>query len=621
MTEDKPISIKEKLAHLPDSPGVYIMKDSPGRIIYIGKARVLKHRVRSYFTSVDSKEVKTRLLVNRIYDFDWIITPSEKEALLLENILIKKHHPKYNILLRDDKNYFLIRLTINEEWPRLLLVRKVEKGALHFGPYSDSAAVKQTVKFINTHFCLRKCKNQVFAHRKRPCIQYQIGRCNAPCCGLADRAAYKNAVAQVRRFLEGKFQELKNEVTRSMEKAAIELKFEEAAFYRDLAMAMDRTISKQVVTDLDMMDRDVFALAREGSAGVLALIHVRTGHIIGKRTYPLTGLEISDSDIIVESVIQYYSGEVPIPNEVIVDRILDDDVELLSDWLTEKAGHRVDLYQGQRGRPRELANLATENAASILALRKKDLAEPFKLLEAVATKLHLTKIPHRIECYDISETSGITAVGSRITFVDGEPEKTGYRKYKIRTVDKIDDYAMMREVLARRFSGTGAADIHPDLLIVDGGKGHLNIAQKIIQELNITDMDLAAITKVRDESGKKIHGSKSVEDIVYLPDRANPVSFAPGSSVLFLLQKIRDEAHRFALEYHRKLRSGRLKKSILDEFPGIGAKRRNVLLTHFGSVARLIKADIKEIAKVAGIKENLAQDLKQYLISFDNRRQ
>lgn len=600
----------EKLKIVPTQPGVYLWKDADGVVIYVGKAKVLRNRVRSYHQDIDGKDIKTRVMVSRAVDLDWMVTESEKAALILENTLIKKYRPRFNILLRDDKNFLSIKLTVNETWPRLYLVRRIVRdGSVYFGPFSDAGAARATFGFLNRHFPLRECSDRQFASRERPCINYQIGRSAGPCCGKIEKADYDRIVKQVRLFFEGRGHDLIKDLRVEMERAAEDLRFEQAARYRDLVDALTKTLNKQQAEAPYLFDRDDFGLYREGGNGVVLVCFVRAGKIIGQRVFPFTQQEGDDEEVIAQIVQAYYADENVVPDEVLVPFRLGDMHETIEEWLGDLRGAKVRLHPPQRGDKVVSVQLAVENARQQFELRRQKLADGQDVLDAVFQTLQLERFPHVVECFDISNVQGQNAVASQVTFVGGRPAKDRYKRYKIRTKSTPDDYAMMREALTRRIERALREDDWPDLIFVDGGRGQLAVARSVLEDRGLKRPDLAAITKIREQDP----ANPGAEDMVYIPGRKNPITFKRGSTTLFFIQRVRDEAHRFALEYHRMLRSRSQMKSVLDEVSGVGKTRKKALIAHFGSLKKMREADFADIARVPGIGEETARKIVEAL--------
>lgn len=550
----------QKVSQFPTSPGVYLMKGEGGKIIYVGKAKNLRDRVKSYFRKEAESRFQIQFLLKKVKEIDFLITTNEKEALLLENSLIKKHKPRYNIFLKDDKSYVSLRLSIQHPYPSLTVTRRTRKdGALYFGPYSSSDACRETLDFIYRHFRLRTCTDREIDNRSRPCLEYQIGRCSAPCVGYVSQIEYKKQIEQVCLFLEGKNNQLVPMIKQNMKEASENEHFEQAAIWRDLLNNIEKTLEKQNVVRHGGLHQDFIFLYREGEKGLVALLSIRDGNLIDSHYYPVHCLE-EDEQIIEHFLNQYYLQAVFIPNEILVSH-LPVDLSSLSDLLNEKKGKKVIIRAPQRGDKKELLKLAQQNAQSQFARLVKKELQVKEVLKGIQEKLGLPCYPRRMECYDISNISGKKATGSRVVFIEGKADKKEYRHYKIKfTEESPNDYAMMREVLWRRLGGKEKGDL-PDLIVIDGGKGQLQIAIKVLEELDLNNIPAIGIAK-GSGTGARAKGiwEGKKEEVIYLPGRSNPVLFRKGAPELFLLQDLRDEAHRFAIRYHRHLRDKIVKK-------------------------------------------------------------
>ena len=646
MPETADLEIKVKNA--PRSPGVYLMKDEKGGVIYVGKARDLRMRIRAYFSQTDSRAM-IPFLVSRIRDIEFILTQTEKEALILENNLIKEHRPRYNVNFRDDKSYYNIRIDPSEEFPRFQLVRRSKKdGARYFGPYPSGGAARETILFLQSILPLRSCRDRELKMRRRPCLEYEIGRCSAPCLSLIAREEYHCLVKDGIAFLEGRAKSLLGDLRVRMNNLAEGLRFEEAAILRDRIAALRETLEKQRMVSMADRNRDVFGLCREDNLTQVVLLFVREGRMTGRKTFPLIRLRAETGEIVSTLLMQYYDGPVDISDEIVAPVALEDGA-LLAEWLSEKKGKSVAVVFPQRGEALALLRIAQRNADS--ALKTALLADdnPEEALRLLSEKLSLSKIPRHIECFDISNISGQYAVGSLVAFTDGVPDKGNYRRFRIRTVSGADDFAMMYEVLSRRYQ---KKERLPDLIVVDGGKGQLGVAVAVLKDLQITGVELIGLAKEREEapSGsfrhERIAGTSSEdlsagsgiaggendqgrgralvfargkdtpgksEDRVFLPGRKEPVYLARWPSAFFLLQRIRDEAHRFAITYHRKLRQKGDLQSLLDKIPGIGPSRKKALLTFFGDLKRIKKASVDDLMRVEGIGEDTARHIHAVL--------
>ena len=580
------------------------MKDEHGNVIYVGKSKNLRTRIRSYFGGKDSRPM-IPFLVSRIHDLEFIVTDTEKEALILENTLIKKYRPRYNVNFRDDKNYFSIKIDFKEKFARFQLVRRIKKdGAKYFGPYSSSAAVKETLHFLQQIFPLRTCRDMEFSARTRPCIEFEIKRCLAPCCDLVESEDYQKLVKDAVLFMEGHGKKLISELKSRMKTTADDLNFEEATVIRDRISAITATLEKQRAVSMSFRDQDVFGVYRSGNQLQMCILYIRNGSILGTKKFPLVKIGADSSEVLSSLLKQYYDGEVFIPHEIITPENIEDR-KVIEEWLTEKRkGGKVSVIVPKRGERVNLLTIAANNAENAFNMERIHEADEEKALKVLAERLHLKKMPHRIECFDISNVGGRYAVGSMVTFLEGKPEKSGYRRFKIQTVIGADDYSMIYEVLRRRYRNT---ENLPDLIVVDGGKGQLNVALNVLRELEIKEMDVIGLAKEsRSISGKNKTIIHKEEDRVYLPDRKNPVYLSRHPIALFLLQRVRDEAHRFAVSYHRKLKEKMDFRSIVDEIPGIGDFRKKALLSYFKDVEKIKKASRKDLEKIPGIGEETA---------------
>lgn len=600
------MSLEDKIRQLPASPGVYLMRDAEGTIIYVGKARSLRQRVRSYFNTSGDSRYHVKFLVARIADIEVMLTDTEKEALLLENTLIKQYHPRYNLDLKDDKTYFSLRLDPCEEFPRFTIVRKIPRdGARYFGPYSSAAAAREVLRQMARMFPLRHYPLATCMARRRPCLYHQIGQCSAPCQGLISTADYAALTEGATMFLEGKGKQLVAEFKRRMTVAAEGMHYEEAARWRNLLRSIQITVEKQKVV-LSGGDSDVIGFHREGGRIELAILFIRGGVLTGSRLFSL-GWELDDAAGISAFLQQYYTAGALIPEEISLPLEIEE-AAVLAELLGELKTGRVSLVRPQRGTKRELVELACKNAESAVRERDAAAASVTAVLEELKQRLRLSRLPYRIECYDISTIQGRFSVGSGVVFSGGRADKSNYRRYRIRTVDGQDDFAMLREVFSRRFrDDISSKNGLPDLVVVDGGVGQLNAVREIIAGLGLTGrFDLVALAKSRTEQVAESTAVEKSDERVFLPGRKNPVVLRQNSAPLLLLAAIRNEAHRFAIEYHRKLRGREGVTSGIDSIPGIGVKRRTALLKHFGSLQRLKEASREEIATVDGMNRTAA---------------
>ena len=610
--------LKEQVSSIPAKPGVYLMKDQKGKVIYVGKAVNLRNRVRSYFHASADHSPKTHYLKQDIADLDFIVTASELEALILECNLIKKYQPRYNVRLKDDKRYPYIKITWQEPYPRIYTVRRMQNdGAKYYGPFTATWAVSQTLDLLRKIFPYLTCKREITGRDKRACLYYHIGRCPGPCIGAVSQEEYRALVSQICRFLEGKSEEIIDDLRAQMMAASKRLEFERAAALRDQIEALERVIERQRIVSSALADEDVIAFARQDGDACVQVFFIRRGKLIGREYFVLEGTADEDARQIITSFVkQFYDKAAYVPSEILLQSDIDEAM-IIQSWLRSKRGTRVTLKVPQRGQKKELVQMAAENAAETLAhLRAQWLLDEGKSVEALAElqeHLELAQPPARIECYDISNIQGQAATGSMVVFVKGVPRKSDYRRFKIRTVEGADDYAMIQEVLRRRFrkateetkkEGKLAEDkpwtMLPDLVVVDGGKGQLNAALEVLDEYDLREaVPVVGLAKEREE--------------IFVPDRPEPILLPRGSQGLFLVQRIRDEAHRFALQYHRRLREKKTLTSTLEEISGIGPKRRQALLKHFGSLEGIRQASLAELAAVAGMSRAAAQQVKEFL--------
>ncbi|MBW2467273.1 MAG: excinuclease ABC subunit UvrC [Deltaproteobacteria bacterium] len=588
-------------------PGVYLMKNRQGQVIYVGKAKNLRKRLSSYQRSGFTDSPKTLLLLRKLAAVDTIITHTEKEAFILESSLIKKHRPKFNIELKDDKSYPRIKVTLGEEWPRVYMTRRrMKDGSRYFGPYSSAGAMRNTLSLVNRIFPLRRCKGRNLKKRSRPCLNFQMGRCLAPCSGKVDKNKYSIMVDNVLLFLEGRNRELRRQIKKEMQKASAALDFEKAAVLRDQLQALDKTLEKQVVvSDIDK-DQDVFGYVRKGAGVGIAVINVRGGTVLGKQEFFLPDPIGDNSEVLGEVLHRFYGREQFKPADEVMVPFQVVDQPMLSEWLTEIKGRTVKLRVPRRGKELHLLEMAQTNARQV-HIDKESKEKSWQMLAVnLQAKLQLRRYPARVECLDISNIGGKQPVGSLVCFIDGEKATKEYRHYSIRTAHEPDDYRMMGEVLNRRFKEGVKERVLPDLLVVDGGKGHLNVAQNVLKEKNLLNrIELISIAKDKENKSDK----------VYRPKRKNPVKMARHSPVLFFIMQVRDEAHRFGIVFHRRMRQKNILLSELDIIPGVGPKRKKVLLKAMGSLAAVKRADRRELAAVKGIGPELAEQIWEYFHS------
>ncbi|MBN1844024.1 MAG: excinuclease ABC subunit UvrC [Deltaproteobacteria bacterium] len=593
--------LEEGFANLASTPGVYLMKDANGRIIYVGKARDLKKRLASYFSKTAHKDLKARVLIEKIADFETIITSTEKEALILESNLIKRHRPRYNVILKDDKRYPCLRLNIKSPYPNLIIARKLQKdGALYFGPFTSAGAVRETLKVIHRTFKLRKCKGNNPKRRDRPCLNYQMGLCLGPCSRPVDPSEYRAVVDQVILFLKGRMPELIKHVKKEMEAAASRQDFEAAAAYRDRLFALEETLEKQVAATADFKDRDVVGMARQGRAVLIMVLFIRGGFLLGNRPFRFADTLAPDNEVISSFVKQYYENAPFIPKEILMSGA-PEDKDLLEEWLEELKGEKVYIMMPKRGEKARLLELAAQNAEKSLRDHLNAALAEEGMLDRLQKALALSRRPERIECFDLSNIAGTEGVGAMVLFERGKRAPQGYRRYRIKAVSARDDYAMLREALSRRYKKREVEGSLPDLLIVDGGKGQLNSAVFVLKGLGLHGLfDLIGIAKKDSQRGE-------TEDKIYKPGRKNPINLRKSPEALLFFQRIRDEAHRYVIAYHRKRRMITYRKSILEHIPGIGSKRRKNLLKHFGSLKRIRAASVEDLSTVPGMTRQAAQ--------------
>ena len=595
---------KDIIESIPKLPGIYIMKDHRSEILYIGKAKVLRNRVRSYFQDSRNLHPRTRIFLDKVDDIKFLTTKTEAEALILESNFIKKHQPKYNVLLKDDKHYPYLRLTTQEKFPRLEVVRRIKKDkATYFGPYTMVKEVRETIRLIYKIFPLRQSKDKLDGSAlRRPCLNHQMGRCLAPCAGLVSSQDYSEIVQDVSLFLKGKNTTLLKDLKTKMEAASVETRYEEAAVLRDKISAVQTVIDKQKIISTSLEDQDVVAYCSEKDQAMVQVLIIRSGKMLGEKIFKLKSRKEMEEDETLSSFLkQYYADESILPAEVLLPHLIED-ADLIASWLSEKKGMCVRIEVPVIGKKRELIRMAEENASFAMRMESDKGEVGTRSLEELQTALNLKHFPEVIEGFDLSNISGSYAVGSMVVFEHALAAKSKYRRYKISTVKGIDDYAMLREVMTRRYSRLLKENSPlPNLILIDGGKGHLNAGHDVLQALNLMDrLDLVCIAK-----GK--FRNNLVTDEVYLPQQKKPVLFHENSPSRFLMQRIRDEAHRFAISYHRKLRGKKTLESPLELIPGIGKKRRLMLLKKFGSLENIQKASLEELVILPGITKLLAE--------------
>jgi len=611
--EDSSDEIDRKLDAIAPEPGVYLLKDKGGKVLYVGKAKSLRSRVRAYFRDGGDERFQVRFLMRRVRDFDTLVTRSEKEALILENNLIKQYKPRYNIRLKDDKSYLSAKVT-NHAWPRIMVTRKIVKdGGKYFGPFGSADGLRETIDVIRKVFPLRTCSDAVFKNRARPCLEYQIKRCLGPCCLPVDRDDYGRHLHAATMLLEGKNLELLREMRDQMKAHADRLEFEEAARMRDRVRAIEKTVERQTVLHHWGIDQDVFGLYREGGFIEAIVLMVRGGKLTSTHSWDFQDLEFADQDVLADLLTQYYSGARNIPDEVIVPVALED-ADVRAELLTEKHEKKVEFLVPQRGDKLRLLEMAIENARQSFASRRDNELTREKMLDDLRTKLHLKNTPKRMECYDISNLQGTMVVGSQVTFDEGEPRKDLYRRYRIRSFEGQDDFASMYEVLKRRITRAIAENEFPDLWVIDGGKGQLNVAIEVLREFNLLDqLDVVSLAKQHVLNDGREEAVVKSEERVFLPNRKDPIVLPKNSTALFLLVRIRDEAHRFAITYNRELRKRARLRSAIDDIEGIGPVKRRALLRHFGSLRRIRDATVDDIAQVKGLNRDMAVKIRAHL--------
>jgi excinuclease ABC subunit C len=609
-------SLLERISALPNKPGVYIFRNDEGRVIYVGKAAALRSRVRSYFGSPHSMEPKVHSLSLAIADFDYIITNTAQEALHLEATLVKRYQPVFNVRLKDDKHYPYLKIDVQNPYPRVEITRRIENdGARYFGPYASAGSVRKTLDVVKRLFPWRPCSEEVTGTRQRPCLDFFIGRCIAPCSSACSKDDYDEVIRQVILFLEGRTEHVLRALRVQMEEASQKEQYERAAILRDQIRAIENVSETQVTAYARPTDEDVFGLARSDGDAVVQVLFIRGTKMIGADNFPLDGSKgESDTEVVNGFLKQFYESSTYVPRTVLLPVEVPEKTEI-EGWLSERRGSRVSLLAPKRGAKRRLIAMATDNAREALEVTRlkwlTDTGKTQQALEELQDELNLPVLPQRIECYDISDIMGAHPVGSMVVFIDGRPRSAEYRRFRIKTVEGANDVAMMAEVLRRRFKraaqaveervadeneGWGAL---PDLLIVDGGKAQLNVALDVLREAGVPFVPAAGLAKQQEE--------------LYVKDLAEPIVLPRTSQALYLVQRIRDEAHRFAVTYHRRVRQKAGTRSALDSIPGIGPKRKRALLRKFGSVREIREARVDDIAATVGFTRSLAERVKEYL--------
>jgi excinuclease ABC subunit C len=647
VVDSRDTHLRTVLRQLPLAPGVYLMKSADGRVLYVGKADLLRHRVRSYFGSRSGLDSRIVRMTAEVANVEYIVTDTISEAFLLESNLIKEHRPRFNIRLRDDKSYPFVKITLGEDFPRIVRTRKlIRDGSRYFGPYASASSVDETLKLLRRIFPFRTCNLEIPEGKRvleRPCLLYYISRCQGPCIQAIEKAPYRATISRIVDFLEGKQEGIAAELKADMQQHSDGLRYEQAAVARDKLRAVERTIEQQKVAAFSRAEQDVIGIAREEGEACLQLFVIRNGKMIGREHFIVEGArDVTDAEVLGSFLQQYYAATERPPREVLLP-FAPSDADGLASFLTDRRGSRVALTVPERGDKRRMVALASQNAVEALSRERAEwLADAGKrdeALEALAAALDLPQPPERIECYDMSNIQGTSAVGSMVVFVNGKPEPREYRRFRIRSGETPDDFRMMAEVIRRRFSRasrlraeTGALSLAavgadpafedlagddeadqpprptaerdagwalPDLVIVDGGKGQLSAAVGAMRELKIADVPVAGLAKRFEE--------------LYLPERSEPIVLPRNSQGLYLVQRIRDEAHRFAITYHRNLRSRRALASVFDDIEGVGPVRKKALLKRFGSVRRMREASVEELAETPGIPRDLAERLKRHL--------
>lgn len=621
--------LSARVGDLPDKPGVYVFRGQSGEVLYVGKANSLRKRLKSYFTG--TLDPKTEALMERVRSLEVITVDSEAEALALECNLIKKHRPKYNIRLKDDKNYPYIRIDLKDQWPKVTVVRRMQQdGARYFGPFTSPSALRETLSLLRRIFPYRSCTDRTLATASRPCLDYHIGRCLGPCTGQVDRDAYLNVIAQVMKFLEGRHREVRRDLEKRMLDAAEKLDFEQAARIRDQIRALDEVSQRQRVVSSDMRNRDVLGMARSGDLAFVTLLTIRQGYLIGREIFILSGTAHEEDGSILKAFMeQHYSKAAYVPDEIVVPCRIPE-LEALASFLRQRRAEATGLGAGtgselkvriaRSGYLRDLVAMAEDNARGSMEeyvpKHERELAGNAMAMEELARAIGMDGLPRRIEGYDVSNISGNEAVASMVVLVDGRPDKSSYRRFRMKLQGEPNDFAMMQEALWRRFrrglaerekaqSSQGACKFaeFPDLIVVDGGKGQVSAAKEVLDQLGLR-IPLIGLAKKNEE--------------VYLPSRPDPLVLPRDSGALLLLMRLRDEAHRFAVTYHRNLRSAAATRSVLLEIPGLGPARARSLLKHFGDVRSIASAPVEDIARVEGIGPVLAQRIAEFLKARDN---
>ena len=612
-------NIAEQLTKTPVNPGVYLMQDSNNQVLYVGKAKHLKNRIRSYFNSSSNLSPKIQQLVHKIERFEFIVTETETEALILENNLIKQLKPYYNDRLKDDKTYPFIKVTLQEKFPKVLFTRNIKNdGSKYFGPFTSARSVRTTMNLLKKLFPYRSCTKTITGKDERPCLDFHINRCGGPCIGASKRQDYNEIINQVILFLEGDKKEVIRQLKTAMEKSSVNLEYEKAANYRDQIHSIEQINEKQRIFNADKSNQDIIGIHLASNEAAIQILHIRNGNMIGRNHFIMESIMDNKENIIAREFIeQYYNFYHEIPSEIIVQTELDTDKEITKEWLKTKKNKPVKITVPYRGDKKKLLNLAIQNAKE--QYNSKFIGEKIQLEQAkdslieIEESLGLNKIPTRIECYDISNIQGTNPVGSMTVFIDGKPSKSHYRKFKIANVKGINDYEMMKEVLSRRLRNLKDTtktewNDKPDLIIIDGGKGHLNASLQTLLELGqYPDISICSLAKKKEE--------------IFIPEQSESIILSRNSKALHLFQFIRDEAHRFAITFHRSLRSKKSNLSILDSIPGIGPKKKYSLLEKYQTIKQIENASIANISKLYGFNNELAQKVKNTINEWRKSQQ
>ena len=612
-------NIAEQLTKTPVNPGVYLMQDSNNQVLYVGKAKHLKNRIRSYFNSSSNLSPKIQQLVHKIERFEFIVTETETEALILENNLIKQLKPYYNDRLKDDKTYPFIKVTLQEKFPKVLFTRNIKNdGSKYFGPFTSARSVRTTMNLLKKLFPYRSCTKTITGKDERPCLDFHINRCVGPCIGASKRQDYNEIINQVILFLEGDKKEVIRQLKTAMEKSSVNLEYEKAANYRDQIHSIEQINEKQRIFNADKSNQDIIGIHLASNEAAIQILHIRNGNMIGRNHFIMESIMDNKENIIAREFIeQYYNFYHEIPSEIIVQTELDTDKEITKEWLKTKKTKPVKITVPYRGDKKKLLNLAIQNAKE--QYNSKFIGEKIQLeqvkdsLIEIEESLGLNKIPTRIECYDISNIQGTNPVGSMTVFIDGKPSKSHYRKFKIANVKGINDYEMMKEVLSRRLRNLKDTtktewNDKPDLIIIDGGKGHLNASLQTLLELGqYPDISICSLAKKKEE--------------IFIPEQSESIILPRTSKALHLFQFIRDEAHRFAITFHRSLRSKKSNLSILDSIPGIGPKKKYSLLEKYQTIKQIENASIANISKLYGFNNELAQKVKNTINEWRKSQQ